>query len=226
MVTGSTSPHVEMNSTSDMQHHNTHPEVANGTLMSAEFYMERYAANFYEWVNGELIDLSPVARIHNKITRYCVHLLEAYFHFNPIGTYEDAPFVMRVDETDSRREPDLQVILNDNPGMLTDSAMIGAADICIEVVSEESVERDYKVKLTEYEKAGVREYWLFDPLRQTTRFLRLNDQKVYEEVQLDENGNYQTPLLPGLILHVPTLWQDPLPTNVEVVDAVRAMLAR
>ena len=53
--------------------------------------------------------------------------------------------------------------------------MLGAADLCVEVVSPESVTRDCREKLTEYEQAGVREYWLIDPFRTQARFHRLTD---------------------------------------------------
>jgi Uma2 family endonuclease len=42
--------------------------------------------------------------------------------------------------------------------------MDGAADIVIELVSPESVHRDYGEKLYEYEQAGVPGYWIIDPL--------------------------------------------------------------
>jgi Uma2 family endonuclease len=132
---------------------------------------------------------------------------------------------MRLDATKSYREPDLQIILKTNPGQFTGTAMIGPADICIEVVSPESGERDYGKKFLEYEKAGVTEYWLLDPIRKTARFNRLDPSGIYADISPDAGGNYQTPLLPGLKLHAPTLWQEPLPDIMQIVESVRAMLA-
>lgn len=239
MITQSTAPEVEIEQSpaeqapvepfpADVhtrQPRIAHPEVANDTLVSAEYYMEHFAANYYEWVNGRLIKISPVTKIHHNLTAYLYVLLETYVSLKDIGEVLIAPFVLRLDESGSYREPDLQVVLNDNPGVMTDTAMIGAANICIEIVSPESVKRDYGDKFAEYEKAGVKEYWIFDPLRKTTRFLRLNEEKVYIDIPPDGEGNYRTPLLPGLIVHVPTLWQDPLPNPAQIVDAVRAMLS-
>lgn len=67
-------------------------------------------------------------------------------------------------------------------------AIIGPADICIEVVSEERIARDHGEKFAEYEKAGVREYWIVDPLRDTCRFNRLNEAGVYIPVGPGQDG--------------------------------------
>jgi Uma2 family endonuclease len=151
-------------------------------------------------------------------------LLDAYFSLNPIGTVIGEPFVMRLESTDSYREPDLQIILNTNPGQLTDTAMIGPADVCIEVVSPESGSRDYGDKFLEYEQAGVSEYWIVDPAREICNFHQMQESGHYAPFQADEHGMYRTPRLPHLVLHVPTLWQDPLPDILTIVQTVRAMV--
>jgi Uma2 family endonuclease len=193
------------------------------TNVSEKEYLAQYAEHFCEWVRGVVIQMTAVSLEHDRLADYLRDVLKTYLTFNPIGRIVGAPFVMRFEE--SFREPDLQVILNDNPGRLTATAMIGPADLCIEVVSEESSARDYGDKFAEYEKAGVREYWIIDPLRGEARFHRLQDSKRYALIQPDDGGHYGTPLLPRLALHVPSLWQDPLPNIVETVEAVRKMLA-
>jgi Uma2 family endonuclease len=102
--------------------------------------------------------------------------------------------------------------------------MVGPADICIEVVSPESVARDYGDKFVEYEKAGVREYWIIDPLRQRCDFNRLDKSGVYAVVPLDETESYRTPLLRRLALHVPTLWLDELPGVLATTPIILKMM--
>ena len=191
--------------------------------VSADEYMTRYAETFHEWAEGVVIKLSPATRRHALLTQYLMQWLNAYFALNPVGTVLQAPFVMRLDAIGRIREPDVQVILRDNPGELTDTAMVGPADICIEVVSPESVARDYGDKFTEYEKAGVREYWIIDPIRQRCDFNRRTDAGLYAAIAPNDAGHYSTPLLPRLALHVPTLWQDDLPDIVSIVRSVQAM---
>ncbi len=189
--------------------------------VSAEDYMARYAEHHHEWVKGAVIKMSPESLRHALIIKYLLRLLDACFSLNRIGTVLDEPFVMRLDE--SYREPDLQAILNTNPGHLTDTAMIGPADICIEVVSPESAPRDYGDKFIEYEKAGVQEYWIIDPLRRRCDFNRRGESDVYRVIDPDDQGFYSTPLLPRFMLHVPTLWESELPDFFAIGQAVQAM---
>ena len=194
------------------------------TGVSFEDYLEHYAANFCEWVDGEVIRMSPVHDYHDKLSLYLAVLLEAYFEIKPIGTVRHDPFVMKLAEINVSREPDLQVILNTNPGTLTPTYMDGPADICIEIVSPESVTRDHGEKFEEYEKGGVPEYWIIDAIHKETRFYRLNEEGIYVRQVEDADGNYRTPNLPGLVLHVATLWQQNLPGPIAVGRAVQAML--
>jgi Uma2 family endonuclease len=169
--------------------------------------------------------MSPESLRHALLVKYVLQLVDAYLALNPIGLVLDDPFVMRLDTSNTYREPDVLVILKTNPGQLTNIALIGPADLCVEVVSPESATRDYGDKFIEYEKAGVREYWIIDPLRQRVQFNRLDAAGVYTAIQPDEADRYTTPLLPRLYVHVPTLWQDTLPNAVEIMQMVQAMLA-
>jgi Uma2 family endonuclease len=46
--------------------------------ISADEYMARYAHDFYEWANGELVKMPPVSKKHDVLTGYFYKLLEAY----------------------------------------------------------------------------------------------------------------------------------------------------
>ncbi len=142
--------------------------VAQGVTF--DDYLLCYAEQYHEWVRGYVIEMSPVTLRHERIVDYVRMLLNAWLAGNPIGVLVGTPFVMRTDVAPAGRLPDLQLILNSNPGDLTETVMLGPADLCVEVVSAKSVTRDYREKLAEYEQAGVREYWLIDPFRTQALF--------------------------------------------------------
>ncbi len=209
--------------------------VQAGADVSFDEYMARYAADFYELAGGALIKMSPVSSTHDRILRYLALLFEAYLELTQSGEIRIAPFVMKLPGVNKGREPDLQVILKTNPGELTETYQNGPADLCIEVVSPESVTRDHGDKFQEYERGGVPEYWIVDPLHNECRFYRLSENaieiveneppvKMYVRAEQDAQGLYRTVALPGLALHVPTLWQPALPGPAAVVEAVRAMV--
>ncbi len=186
-------------------------------------YLEKYAADFCEWVNGTVIKMAPATRKHDETLRYGARLLEAYFEIRPIGVLCQMPFLMRL-PTGVNREPDLMVVLNDHLSRMAKTSVNGAADICIEVVSQESILRDRGEKFQEYEQGGVGEYWIWDILRAEALLYRLNQEGIYVRQAEDADGNYRTPLLPGLVLNVPTLWREKHPGPAATARAVEAML--
>jgi Uma2 family endonuclease len=200
----------------------SHEIIATG--VSFEEYMEKYAGDFCELVEGNVIKKPPIHERHDELSRYLSVLFGAYFAVKPIGIIRRAPFVMRALPELPKREPDLQIILKTNPKQPKPTLMDGAADICIEIVSPGSEDTDRGEKFIEYEKGGVGEYWIFDHRRKEALFYRLNEEGVYIPQYADDDGNYRTPILPGFALHVPTLWQSPLPDLFSVADAVKAML--
>ena len=67
-------------------------------------------------------------------------------------------------------EPDVVVLCRDgdNDERLRDSRRIeGAPDFVLEVLSSSTRRRDLFLKVTKYKMAGVREYWIIDPDRET-----------------------------------------------------------
>jgi len=195
--------------------------VAEG--VRAEDYMAQHAQHRREWIEGTVIQLSPTSVPHNKLIFYLNALFDTYFDIRPVGDVVSEGIVMQLEAQNSRREPDLMVILKNNPGKFTETAMIGPADICVEVVSPESAGRDYSNKYEEYERGKVREYWIIDPQREVASFHRLGENGKYSLATVTDD-HYESPLLPDLKLHIPTFWEKPLPGARAAVRAVETML--
>ena len=70
-------------------------------------------------------------------------------------------------------------------------------ELAIEIVSVGSEERDYITKRHEYERAGVREYVIFDRSQKQVTVLR-RVRSHFRETRLGPTDTYSTPLLPGL----------------------------
>ncbi len=192
--------------------------------VSEDDYMRDYAETFHEWVQGVVTKMSPVSLKHDQLTTYFRRLLESYFALRSIGEILRVPFVIRLPSVKSRREPDLQIILKPNTKNIKETYMDGAADICIEVASPGSVAVDYGEKLNEYERGGVREYWIIDPMRESTTFYRLNEKQKYHAIQPNSQHIYTTPLLPNFKFDVAVLWHDELPDIITTVKSVQDML--
>ncbi|MBZ0310651.1 MAG: Uma2 family endonuclease [Anaerolineae bacterium] len=196
--------------------------VAELVTVSFDEYMEKYAADFYEWADGLVIKMSPVTDVHNIITRLISNLFDVYLELRPIAVFREAPFVLKVTPDGPAREPDIQIVLLEHAERVKKTRVEGKADIVIEVVSEESAARDYGQKFVEYEAGGIPEYWIIDPLRRETKFYRLTSEGRYASQSF--NAEYETPLLPGLRLPISWLWQTTPPGPIAIAQKMQEWL--
>ena len=116
-------------------------------------------------------------------------------------------------------------MLNENRQRIQVNSVEGPADLVVEIVSPESIERDYETKLQEYAVAGVREYWLLDPLKSKAIFYALGESGVYHALPTDSQGRLASQLLPGFALQPDLLWREDPPTGPELIALVQAMIA-
>ena len=71
-----------------------------------------------------------------------------------------------------RVEPDISVICDKNK--ITDKGCNGAPDLIIEVASSGNLMHDYATKVSWYEQAGVREYWIVNPMKKEIQVYRFD----------------------------------------------------
>lgn len=77
-----------------------------------------------------------------------------------------APFGVHIKKDNCNYvEPDISVICDRDK--LDEKSCLGAPDWVIEIVSPSSVKMDYERKKVLYREAGVREYWIVDPDKET-----------------------------------------------------------
>jgi Uma2 family endonuclease len=95
--------------------------------------------------------------------------------------------------------------------------------VVIVVVSPASDTIDRVQKFREYERAGVREYWIIDPRpqQQQADFYRLDAAGRYEAAPPDKEGIFTSLIVPGFRLKVAWLWQldTPQPPDAERILA-------
>ena len=121
-----------------------------------------------ELIDGQLYMMSTPSRIHQKLVSEFTQIIGQYIksHRGSCEVYP-APFAVFIKEDDkSYVEPDVSVICDKNK--LDDRGCKGAPDWIIEIVSPSSKRLDYLVKLLKYQAAGVREYWIVDPMKNRT----------------------------------------------------------
>lgn len=120
-----------------------------------------------ELIDGQIYYMSPPSIKHQRILSFLHLEIGNYIRANK-GNCEvfPAPFAVFPFADDSKYlEPDISVVCDKNK--LNDYGCNGAPDWIIEIVSPGSRPMDYYTKLSLYRSAGVREYWIVDPIKQT-----------------------------------------------------------
>ena len=170
-----------------------------------------------EWVDGAIIMMPPASDQHQDLSDFLITVMRLYNEAHQLGWIRSAPFIMRTSVHPSGREPDILFVTKERMHLIQPTFLDGPADLIVEIVSPESIGRDRGEKFVEYEAAGVREYWLIDPLRQQVEFYQLDDQGLYRAAALDADGIYHSKVLAGFWLRAAWLWQNPLPLVLSVL---------
>lgn len=168
-----------------------------------------------EWVNGEAIIYMPASDIHQDLLGFLYNLISTFSRLLKLGITRQSPFEVKLWSDGPSREPDIFFLAKDSPAQQETNRILGAPDLAVEIVSPGSTRIDRVDKYREYEKAGVKEYWLLDPRPRHKRaiFYVLDDEGFYLPVSPDENGIYHSTVLPHFWLKVDWLWQHPLPNQ-------------
>ena len=122
-----------------------------------------------ELIDGQIYDMAPPSPMHQELVMELSATLRDYIKKNggPCKVYP-APFAVFLNEDDRNyMEPDISVICDSSK--VDNRGYQGAPDFIIEIVSPSSQRMDYLTKLFKYRTAGVREYWIVNPLQRTVQ---------------------------------------------------------
>jgi Uma2 family endonuclease len=169
-----------------------------------------------EWVDGEVILMPPVSLIHTRQTLWLSKLLSEFVERRHLGEVLGPEFMIRFGSQRRRRVPDLLFVSTERSGQLRPNHLEGPPDLSMEIVSPDSQSRDRRDKYLEYEKAGVREYWIVDPLSQTVEAYTLGAAQTYTLIP-ETDGQIPSTVLPGFHLKPAWLWQEKLPDAIEIL---------
>ena len=136
-----------------------------------------------EDVRAELIDgqiyylASPKTRHQNLVVQFSTELNSFIRQNGGACKVFVAPTDVCLDGDDKTLlEPDIFVVCDKKK--IHEDACYGAPDLVIEITSKSTRKRDYGIKMMKYRTAGVKEYWVVDPDRQTVLVSWFEDESV------------------------------------------------
>jgi Uma2 family endonuclease len=148
-----------------------------------------------ELIKGWLYKMSPAPRrYHQKVEGVLHAKIWHYFENSNCEVYQ-SPFDLRLkrnkgqdEEINTVVQPDICVVCDLDK--LDDAGCLGAPDLMVEILSDNTAKKDYNEKFNLYEENKVKEYWIANPATKTIELFSLIKGK-YESIGLyNENEGY------------------------------------
>ncbi len=152
-----------------------------------------------EWVDGEVEMMAPVGLEHDEIVWWLRTLLTSYVDHHHLGMVFGPEVLIRLAKIRRKRLPDILYVAESRRSILKKNIVDGPPDLIMEVVSPDSAERDWMDKYADYERAGVREYWIVDPDARRLEAYHLTSAGKYRRIAAKEDV-VRSKVVPGFFL--------------------------
>lgn len=147
-----------------------------GTEHTLEDYLALPDERRVELIDGAFYDMAAPTVQHQRLIAGIFRQLDRWAFEKHTGCEVlISPLDVQLDDPDRNAdpkrvrtivEPDILVICQEHRDRIGEMRVFGAPDFVIEIVSPSSRKKDMTLKLSKYQEAGVREYWVVDPYRE------------------------------------------------------------
>jgi Uma2 family endonuclease len=177
--------------------------------MSAIWTYADYAAlpedgRRFEVIDGQLIEMPAPTILHQRVILAFAFAIDQSL----IGTAWGiliSPIDVRLSglskagKPDSVVQPDLVVVPNGTDG----AYVLGAPLVAIEVLSPSTAKHDQETKRELFERYGVGEFWIVDPVKQRVTVYRRVGKSFAPPTSHDFSETLEIAALPGIAVHLP-----------------------
>lgn len=193
--------------------------MASVAERKGQFTFDDFLLLVKEYQKADLLDgviymASPESTDDNRLGGWLYRLMSEYVSELDLGEVFYSRVAFRI--TGKRGpEPDVAFVAKSRMHLVQTGFVAGPPDLALEIVSPDSVKRDYDTKRSIYEKSGVKEYWIIDPAERKATFLHRTRGQFR---QLEPTANhFESKVLPGFRLDVRWLWSKRRPSAFHVL---------
>lgn len=131
----------------------------------------------YEIIEGIRYDLSPAPTVNHQRISGALYIM-LYHTCQANGTILYSPVDVYLDE-ENQFQPDLVYVLHENEEIIKKHRIEGVPDLAAEILSPSTSHNDKVRKKRQFERFGLKEYWIIDPVHLTLdQFIRNDDGKL------------------------------------------------
>jgi Uma2 family endonuclease len=168
------------------------------TFDDLEAIPEERPGDRHELINGELVVTPSCTPHHQLVLGDVIASLDTLVRSATLGTVIPGPVGVRF-TPDNVLTPDMIYVVRGRRHVIGPKVVDAPPDLIVEILSDETRQRDLTVKRDLYARFGVQEYWIVDPDVRTVTVLALAGDK-YELVPAGEGSMTASRVLPGIAL--------------------------
>ncbi|WP_061224713.1 Uma2 family endonuclease [Leptospira weilii] len=161
-----------------------------------------------ELLDGEIFMVPAPIPEHQRVSGKLYAILLNFVENRSLGEVFYSPIDVFLDEHNVA-QPDLIFISKTRALIIQEKRIEGAPDWVAEILSEGNAYHDLKTKKKLYEKHGVREYWIVDPMERSVEIYR-NGTSGFTLLVSADSGRVESKILDGFSLEVQSLFTKPL----------------
>ena len=175
-----------------------------------------------EFIDGKIYYLDSPNTKHQRTSRRLMSRFDIYLQGKTCEAFQ-APFDVKIDfefdkSSETTLQPDILIICDDEK--LDEKGVFGAPDLVIEILSPSNPDHDKVKKFEKYLLAGVKEYWIVDPIREEINVYLL-DYGRYEETTYVKGDVIKVSILDNLHIDVTDLFEGYIGVEIPEVKAAR-----
>ena len=151
--------------TSKIQEESAYAVHKQGTY-TVEDYLQLPDEQRVELIDGYFYDMASPTTLHQRIAGEIYRQISNFIMDN---NGECLPLISPIDvqlDCDEKTMVQPDVVILCDKDKLCKWGIFGAPEFVLEVISPSTKKKDYIKKLSKYEMAGVKEYWILDPYQQ------------------------------------------------------------
>jgi len=162
--------------------------------------------NKYEIIEGELIMSPAPYTIHQDVMLNIAVDLVNFVRKTKIGKIYVAPTDVVISDINVV-QPDILFITSEKLQIITAKNIKGVPDLIIEIISPATGYYDLSGKKDLYEKIGVSEYWIIDPMKQRVDIYYHSGKKFELSQRLEKEGQITSHVLKGLQINLKKIFE-------------------
>jgi Uma2 family endonuclease len=161
-----------------------------------------------EFIDGQIIMHSPAMAQHVLATKHLLKLIDTWVVEHKLGLVTVEKALVCLSRNDY--EPDIAFFKGLSANTVSPTLMeFPAPDFVVEVLSPSTEQIDRGVKMRDYAKHGVREYWLVDCKAQAVERYLLNlDQRSFDHAGTHDCGEVTSAVVEGFSIPVAAIFEE------------------